>query len=68
MLVFSPVQLFATPRTVARWDALSVGFSRKVYWSGLPCPSPEDLLDPGIETRVSCIASRFFTSVQPGKP
>ena len=28
---------------------LSVGFSRKEYWSGLPFPSPGDLTDPGIE-------------------
>ena len=27
----------------------SMGFSRQEYWSGLSCPSPEDLLDPGIE-------------------
>ena len=25
------------------------GFSRQEYWSGLPCPLPEDLPDPGIE-------------------
>ena len=30
-------------------DSLSMGFSRQVYWSGLPFPSPSDLLDPGIE-------------------
>ena len=28
---------------------LSKGFSRQVYWSGLPLPSPEILPDPGIE-------------------
>ena len=28
---------------------LSMGFFRQEYWSGLPFPSPEDLLDPGIE-------------------
>ena len=28
---------------------LSMGFSRQEYWSGLPCPSPGDLPDPGIE-------------------
>ena len=27
----------------------SMGFSRQEYWSGLPFPSLEDLLDPGIE-------------------
>ena len=26
-----------------------MGFSRQEYWSGLPCPSPGDLPDPGIE-------------------
>ena len=26
-------------------------FSRREYWSGLPFPSPGDLLDPGIEPR-----------------
>ena len=24
-------------------------FSRQEYWGGLPCPSPGDLLNPGIE-------------------
>ena len=28
-----------------------MGFSRQVYWSELPFPSPEDLPDPGIEPR-----------------
>ena len=30
---------------------LSMGFSRQEYWSGLPCPPPGDLPDPGIEPR-----------------
>ena len=34
-------------------------FSRQKYWSGLPLPSPGDLLDPGVEP--SCIGGRFFT-------
>ena len=25
------------------------GISQQEYWSGLPCPTPEDLPDPGIE-------------------
>ena len=45
------VRLFATPWTIAYHAPLSMGFSRKEYWSGSPCPSPEDLLDPGIEPR-----------------
>ena len=28
---------------------LSMEFSRQEHWSGLPCPSPGDLPDPGIE-------------------
>ena len=27
------------------------GFSRQEYWSGLPCPSPGNLSDSGIEPR-----------------
>ena len=30
---------------------LSKGFSREESWSGLPCPTPGDLPDPGIEAR-----------------
>ena len=45
------VRLFVTLRTVAYQAPLSMGFSRQEYWSGLPFPSPEDLLDPGIEPR-----------------
>ena len=44
----SCVQLFVTPWTVAR-QALSMGFPRQEYWSGLPFPPPGDLPDPGIE-------------------
>ena len=45
---FSRVQLFETPWTVNLLVPLSMGFSRQEYWSGLPCPPPEDLPDPGI--------------------
>ena len=58
---FSRVHLFVTLGTVALQAPLSMGFSRQEYWSGLPCPSPGDLPDPGIEPQVSCIAGRFFT-------
>ena len=39
-----------TPWTVARQAPLSIEFSRKEYWSGLPFASPGDLPDPGIKT------------------
>ena len=42
-----------------------MGFSRQEYWSGLPCPPPGDLPDPGIE-RVflasPALASGFFST------
>ena len=42
-----------------------MGFSRQEYWSGLPCPAPGDLPDPGIEpTSLTspALAGRFFTT------
>ena len=39
-----------TPWTVARQAPLSMGFSRQEYWSGLPCPPPGNLPNPGIES------------------
>ena len=46
---FSHIQLFASVQTVASQAPLSMGFPRQEYWSGLPCPPPEDVPDPGIE-------------------
>ena len=46
---FSRVQLFVTLWPVAHQAPLSMGFSRQEYWSGLPCPPPGDLPDPGIK-------------------
>ena len=48
---FSHVWLFATPWAVARQAPLSMGFSGQGFWSGLPCPPPGDLPNPGIEPR-----------------
>ena len=44
------VRFCATLLTVAHQAPLSMGFSRKEYWSGLLCPPPGDLLDPGTES------------------
>ena len=41
--------LIATPWIVASQVPLSMEFPRQEYWSGFPCTSSEDLLDPGIE-------------------
>ena len=62
---FSRVRLCATPWTVAHQAPLSMGFSRQEYWSGLPCPPPGDLPDPGIEPRFltsPALAGEFFTT------
>ena len=34
--------------TIVQKAPRSMGFSRQEYWTGLPCPPPGDLLDPGI--------------------
>ena len=46
---FSHVWLFATLWTAAHQALLSMGFFKQEYWSGLPCPPPGDLPDPGIK-------------------
>ena len=46
---FSCVQFCATLWIVAHQAPLSMGFSRQEYWSGLPCPPPGDLPDPGVK-------------------
>ena len=42
-----------------------VGFSRQEYWSGLPCPPPGHLPDPGIRPTSllsPALAGEFFTT------
>ena len=38
-----------SPCIVAHQAPLSMHFARQEYWTRLPCPSPGNLLDPGIE-------------------
>ena len=45
----SYVRLLVTLWTIACQAPLSMGFSRKEYWNGLPCPPPGNLLNPWIE-------------------
>ena len=62
---FSRVQLFASLWTVAHQAPLSVKFSRQEYWSGLPCPPPGDLPDPGMEPKSlmsPALLGEFFTT------
>ena len=46
---FNHVQLCATLWTAVHQSPLSMGFSRQEYQSGLPCPPPGDLSNPGTE-------------------
>ena len=62
---FSHVQLSVTIWTVAHQAPLSMEFSRQEYWSGLPCPPPGDLPNPGIEPKSlmsPALAGGFFTT------
>ena len=63
----SRVQLFATPWTVAYQAPPSMGFSRQEYWSGLPFPSPGDLLNPGIEPGSPALQADALPSEPQGK-
>ena len=68
MKSLSCVRLFATPGTVAYQAPPSMGFSRQECWSGLPFPSPGDLLDPGIEPVSPALQADALPSEPPGKP
>ena len=45
-----------------------MGFSRQGYWSGLPCPPPGDLPNPGtklMSLTYPALGGRNFTTIQP---
>ena len=68
--VFSCVQLFMTPWTLAHQAPLSVEFSGQEYWIELPFPSPGDLIDPGIKPaspESPVLTDGFFTTAPPEK-
>ena len=58
----------ATPWTIARQAPLPWGFSRPEYWSGLPCPPPGDLPNPGVNPRSPALQAGSLLSEPPGKP
>ena len=64
----SHVWLFETPWTVAHQAALSMGFPRQKYWSGLPYPSPGDLPNLGIKLASPALTVGFSTTEPPGSP
>ena len=57
-----------TQWTVAHQAPLPMELSRQEYWSGLPFPSPGDLLDLGIELRSPASQADSLLSEPPGKP
>ena len=44
-----------------------MGFSRQEHFSGLPCPSPGDLPNPGIEPKSPALQADSLLSEPPGK-
>ena len=56
-----------TSRTAAHQAPLSMKFSRQEYWSGLPCPSPGDLPDPGIKPKSPTLQADSLPSEPPGE-
>ena len=63
----SCLTLLWLPWMVAHQAPLFMGFPRQEHWSGLPFPSLGDLVDPRIKPTSPALASRFFTTVPPGK-
>ena len=62
------LKLFATPWAIAHQAPVSMGFSRQEYWSGLPCPPPGNLPNPGIEPRFPTLQADSVPSESPRKP
>ena len=59
------LQLYTTLWTIVRQAPLSMEFSRQEYWSGLPCPPPGGLPNPGMEPTSlmsPALAGGFFTT------
>ena len=63
----SCVQFFATPWTAAHQAPLSMEFSRKEYFSGLPFPFPGAPPSPGIKPASSALQILYPLSHQ-GSP
>ena len=54
--------------SVARQAHLSMGFFTQEHWSGLPFPSPGDLLDSGMEPKSPALQVDSLLLDPPGKP
>ena len=67
-LVARACPTLSTPWTVVCQGPLSMGFSRKECWSGLPFPSPGALPDPGIEPGSPALQADSLPTELWGKP
>ena len=68
MHVCSVVSDSVTSWTAAYWAPLPMEFPRQEDWSGLPFPSPGDLLNSGIKPTSHALAGGFFTIESRGEP
>ena len=66
VLVAQSCPTFATLWTITRQAPLSMEFSRQEYWSGLPFPSPGDLLDPRIKPGAPTLQAESLLSEASG--
>ena len=64
--VFSHIQLFPTPWSVARQAPLSVGILQAMILEWVAIPISRGSSQPRDQTQVSCTAGGFFTNWLPG--
>ena len=67
MLSHSVMSDFATPQTAAHQVPLSMEFSKQEYQSGLPFPTPGNLLNPGIKPASLALPGGLLITEQLGK-
>ena len=68
VLVVQSCLTLCNPMDCSQRAPLSIEFSRQEYWSGLTCPSPGTLPDPGMEPRSPPRQTDSLPSEPPGKP
>ena len=68
MLVAQLCPTLCNPMDCSLPGYLSMEFSRQEYWSGLPFPSPGDLLPLGIKPRSLTLQADSLQFKLPGKP
>ena len=68
MLVAQPCLTLCDPVDYTPPGSSVHGILQARYWSGLPCPPPWDLPNPGIEPRSPALEAGSFPSEPQGKP